>query len=69
MNLSNYRHMDPALLYSLINTKLRNDYADLDDLVRSLDIDREALEKYLAAAGFVYRAGQNQFRLRAEHAS
>jgi len=69
MNLSNYRHMDPALLYSLINTKLRNDYADLDDLVRSLDIDREALEKYLAAAGFVYHAGQNQFRLRAEHAS
>ena len=69
MNLSNYRHMDPALLYSLINTKLRNDYADLDDLVRSLDIDRDALEKYLATAGFVYYAEQNQFRARAEHAS
>jgi hypothetical protein len=60
--------MDPALLYSIINTKLRNDYADLDDLVRSFDIDRDALEKHLAAAGFVYYAEQNQFRLRAEHA-
>ena len=68
MNLSNYRHMDPALLYSLINTKLRNDYADLDDLVRSLDIDRDALEKRLATAGFVYHAEHNQFRPRAEHA-
>ncbi len=68
MNLSNYRHMDPTLLYSIINTKLRNDYVDLDDLVRSLDIDRDALEKRLAAAGFVYHAEQNQFRLRAKHA-
>lgn len=68
MDLSNYRHMDPNLLYSLINTKLRNDYEDLDDLTRSLDIDREELEERLAKAGFIYHADQNQFRLRAEHA-
>lgn len=64
MDLSNYRHMDPHLLYSLVNTKLRNDYADLDDLVRSFDLDREALEQRLADAGYVYNTDQNQFRPR-----
>ncbi len=68
MDLSNHRHIDPNLLYSIVNTKLRNDYVDLDDLVRSLDIDRDALVKRLAQAGFVYHAEQNQFRLRAKHA-
>jgi hypothetical protein len=54
--------MEPNLLYSLINTKLRNDYADLDDLVRSLDIDRAALESRLAEAGYAYNAETRQFR-------
>lgn len=64
MTLANYRTMDPNLLYSLINTRLRNDYRDLDDLVRSLDLDRTALERRLADAGFVYVAELKQFRPR-----
>lgn len=39
---------DPHLLYSLVNMKLRNDYADVDDLVRSLAVERQALEQRLA---------------------
>ncbi|MFP5505070.1 MAG: DUF4250 domain-containing protein [Gammaproteobacteria bacterium] len=62
MNLDNWRRMDPHLLYSLVNTRLRNDYADLDDLARSLDLDRAALERRLAEAGYVYVADLNQFR-------
>ena len=62
MKPADIRRMDPDLLYSLINTKLRNDYADLDDLVRSLDIDRAELEARLAEAGYAYNAGARQFR-------
>ena len=62
MNLENYRTMDPNLLYSLVNTRLRNDYQDLDDLTRSLGLDRAALEARLAGAGFVYVQALNQFR-------
>jgi hypothetical protein len=64
MILTNYRTMDPNLLYSLINTRLRNDYNDLDDLARSQDLDRTALEQRLAAAGFVYVTELKQFRPR-----
>lgn len=62
MNLDRYRTMDPNLLYSLVNTRLRNDYESLEDLARSLDLDRTALEQRLADAGFVYVAELNQFR-------
>ncbi len=53
---------DPHLLYSLINMKLRNDYADLDDLVRSLGVERVELERHLAQVGYRYDVGLNQFR-------
>lgn len=62
MNLDNWHRMDPHLLYSLVNTRLRNDYADLDDLARSLDLDRAALERRMAEAGYGYVADLNQFR-------
>jgi hypothetical protein len=55
---------DPHLLYSVINMKLRNDYADLDDLVRSLGVEREGLEQRLSRAGYRYDTGLNQFRLK-----
>lgn len=53
---------DPHLLYSLVNMKLRNDYADVDDLVRSLAVERQALEQRLAQAGYRYEPAINQFR-------
>ena len=62
MNLSTYETMDPHLLVGLINTALRNDCDNLDDLVKTHDIDRDALEKRLSSAGYRYQAEQNQFR-------
>lgn len=53
---------DPHLLYSLVNMRLRNDYTDLDDLVRSLGVDEEELVSRLMAAGYVYDAALQQFR-------
>lgn len=53
---------DPIMLLSFVNMKLRDEFADLDDLCKSLDIDREALEEKLSEAGFHYVAATNQFR-------
>ncbi len=61
-DLSHYRTMDPAMLYSLINTRLRNDYRDLHDLTRALGLERGELEDHLAAHGFHYDAALRQLR-------
>ena len=53
---------DPYMLLSVINTKLRDDYVDLDDLCSSLDIDKYALIDTLAGAGFEYDPNTNQFK-------
>lgn len=53
---------DPAILYSLVNMKLRDEYSDLDDLCASLGIERDELERSLNAAGFEYDPEQNRFR-------
>ena len=53
---------DDFILLSLINTKLRDEYASLDELCKSLDVDRGALTQRLAEAGFEYMPEINQFR-------
>ncbi len=53
---------DPMILLSLINTKLRDEFRDLDHLCEALDIDREVLEQKLEKAGFHYDEACNAFR-------
>lgn len=53
---------DPFILLSYINTQLRDNYENLDELCRSLDIDRHNLEAKLESAGFSYMPTINQFR-------
>lgn len=50
------------MLLSVVNTKLRDEFSDLDDLCSSLDVDRGRLEEKLAQAGFTYEKSVNQFR-------
>ena len=52
---------DPLLLMSVVNTKLRDHYADLDALCDDLNEDRAALEEKLAAVGYCYDEQRNQF--------
>lgn len=54
--------MDPHLLVGLVNTELRNHSESLDDLVKTHDISEPALIEKLQAAGYDYRAEQQQFR-------
>jgi len=62
MNLSSYETMDPHLLVGLINTALRNDCDSLEDLVKTHDLDQDALEERLRSAGYKYIPDLNQFR-------
>ncbi|OLQ87224.1 hypothetical protein BIY21_17505 [Vibrio ponticus] len=63
MDLSKFESMDPIMLMSIVNLKLRDDFAgDLDELVKFFDIDRQALEAKLATAGFEFLPDAGQFR-------
>jgi len=62
MYLTTYATMDPIILMSIINMKLRNEFNnDLHDLVTTYAIDRRGLEKKLANAGFVFDEKAGKF--------
>ena len=52
---------DPVMLLSYVNLKLRDFYPDLEELCRSLDIEREELEKAMASIGYEYDPKSNRF--------
>ena len=52
--------MDPFILFSRINTKLRDQY--LDELCAAEGINKSELLRTLADAGFEYLPEVNQFR-------
>ena len=52
---------DPHILLSYINTKLRDEYSNLEDLCKSLDIDRPELESILFHIHYSYHIERNQF--------
>lgn len=49
------------MLFSVVNIKLRDAYPSLDALCDDLQIDCQALEEKLAAAGFTYAPEHNKF--------
>jgi hypothetical protein len=63
MNLANFESMDPIMLMSIVNMKLRDDFGgDLDKLVAYFDIDKASLQAKLATAGFDFLPDAGQFR-------
>lgn len=52
---------DPMILYSYINTKLRDEYDSLDSLCDDLDVDRSELERKLNEVNFEYDPVRNRF--------
>ena len=52
---------DPAMLLSYVNTKLRDEYDDLEKLCDDLDISREELEKKLGSINYEYDEKLNKF--------
>ncbi|TKF20532.1 DUF4250 domain-containing protein [Vibrio genomosp. F6] len=63
MNLSNFEKMDPIMLMSIINMKLRDDFSgDLNKLTAYFEIDKLTLVSKLASAGFEFMTETGQFR-------
>ncbi|MGL4826179.1 MAG: DUF4250 domain-containing protein [Vibrionaceae bacterium] len=62
MNLNNFTNMDPNLLLSIVNMKLRDQFSSLASLCAFYEIDEQALRDKLARGGFEYMATINQFR-------
>lgn len=52
---------DPYLLLSFINTKLRNNYKNLEDLCEDLSMDREKVCYKLLQIDYVYDELRNSF--------
>ncbi|MEM7674000.1 MAG: DUF4250 domain-containing protein [Verrucomicrobiota bacterium] len=61
MEIENFRTMDPHLLVGIVNTALRNDYFDLEDLCKSHDIEEDALKARLKEGGYTYLSAQKRF--------
>ena len=57
MNLPN----DPAMLVSVLNTKLRDFYPSLDSLCDDLQADKAELIKKCSLIGYEYNSERNQF--------
>ncbi|MDE6265834.1 MAG: DUF4250 domain-containing protein [Muribaculaceae bacterium] len=52
---------DPFMLFSYVNTMLRDRYQSLEELCDDLDINQEELMEKLKKAGFLYNPVTNQF--------
>lgn len=52
---------DPAILLSVINTKLRDFYSSLDELCDDMEVDKEQIENTLRKIGYLYNPDRNAF--------
>ncbi|MEG1003405.1 MAG: DUF4250 domain-containing protein [Clostridium sp.] len=62
MTTEDIKCMDPNILVSIINLKLRDYYSNLEGLGDDMDISIEVLEDSLKKGGFIYNKSTNQFR-------
>ena len=56
------KDIDPTILLSIINTKLRDQYASLDILCYDLDMTKENIVNTLKTIGYNYNETENQFK-------
>ncbi len=54
--------MDPNILLSLINTKLRDEYESLDLLSEDLNINKDTIIKKLKEIDYYYDKEKNSFK-------
>lgn len=62
MEINNFKEMEPLMLYSIINLKLRDFYSSLESLCSDNNIDQKDLKEVLSKVGFEYNESLNQFR-------
>ena len=52
---------DPMMLYSVVNTKLRDYYSSLEAMCEDMNLSQQELEETLRAAGFEDNKELNKF--------
>lgn len=52
---------DPMILFSFINTNLRDHYKSLDELCDDMHVNKKNLVEELESVGFEYNPNQNKF--------
>lgn len=53
---------DPIILFSYINTQLRDNYPSLEELCSSFHLSQDELCEKLSSAGYSYCKSTNQFQ-------
>lgn len=53
--------LEPNILLSVLNMKLRNEYQNLEEMCEDLDLSKNVLTYKLQSIGFVYSQKHNQF--------
>ncbi|MBK1811846.1 DUF4250 domain-containing protein [Clostridium sp. YIM B02505] len=61
MDNEQIKSMDPFILLSIINMKLRDFYNNLDALCEDIDISKDVLIDRLLSVGYTYHQETNQF--------
>jgi len=56
------KNIEPTMLLSIMNTKLRDQYASLDILCDDLEITKEDILNKLKTIGYDYNKTKNQFK-------
>jgi hypothetical protein len=56
------KNIEPTMLLSIMNTKLRDQYASLDILCDDLEITKEDILNKLKTIGYNYNKTKNQFK-------
>ncbi len=64
MELYDIEHLDGAIMYGIVNEKLRLECSSLDDLLLQLDVDHQTFQKKLDAMGYYYDPAVNQLRFK-----
>lgn len=62
MNREQLMGMDPNILLSLVNMKLRDEFENLHDLCYELDVEDELIVSKLSQIGYKYVEAVNQFK-------
>ncbi len=62
MDKPNYISMDPNILLSIVNMKLRDFYTNLASLCEDMEVSEEALKEIFNKIGYSYDETINQFR-------
>ena len=59
---------DPMILLSFVNTKLRDEFTDLEEFCKEEDISIESLKEQLESIGFQYNETIRQFKYGVDYA-